>query len=193
MRIGDIFGVIPAAGLSSRTGNFKPALLIRGKPLIACAIESMVAWCREIIVVGGYNIETIRELTRHYANVRVVCNPHYATGMFGSVKVGIRQGTGQWFFLVPGDCPSIDPAVYETLLDSRDRDPTQTIFIPVKDGRHGHPVLMHRRHIPDILREPEESNLKLFINRHNFFSVEVNDPGILFDVDTMADYEFAVK
>ena len=87
----DIEGVILAAGFSSRTGVFKMELPLEGKTLIEHTIHSMVDFCSRVIVVGGHKSERIIEITKNYANVQVVLNPHYRTGMFSSAREGVRH------------------------------------------------------------------------------------------------------
>ncbi|NIM16295.1 MAG: NTP transferase domain-containing protein [Candidatus Aminicenantes bacterium] len=188
----DIEGVILAAGFSSRTGMFKMELLLNEKTLIEHTIDSMVDFCSRVIVVGGHKIERIIEITKKYANVQVVLNPHYRTGMFSSAREGVRHVKAKWFFFTPGDYPLVKRTTYQKLLDARSMSPSEKIFIPVYQGRKGHPILIKGSLVKELLKEPKDSNLRKFINRKGFTPVEVNDDGILVDIDTLEDYEKAV-
>lgn len=181
-------GIILAAGFSSRAGSFKMGWLLDGKPLIRHTIDGMIDFCSRIFVVGGHKIETLTGLIQDYPEVRVVFNKDYSSGMFSSVKEGIKHLRGDKFFLIPGDYPIVTRDVYRILLQSRG-----DIIIPTFQGRKGHPVLIKTTLAEEILREPEESNLRDFIRRKGFETIEVEDEGILLDIDTEADYEKARK
>lgn len=189
----DVEGVILAAGFSSRTGVFKMELLLEGKTLIEHTIDSMVDFCSRVIVVGGHKIERIIDITKNYASVQVVLNPHYRTGMFSSVTAGVRHVKAKWFFFTPGDYPLVKKTTYQDLLDARSTSPPENIFIPVWRGRKGHPILINGCLVKELLKEPTDSNLRKFIKRNGFTLVEVDDDGILVDIDTLEDYERAKR
>jgi len=182
-------GVILAAGLSTRFPPFKLEMPVCGIPIINRMIECMGKACNNVIVVGGYQIERLRELTSSYPFVRVVFNPLYSTGMFSSVKEGLRHVLSQWFFFSPGDYPFVNPSTLSALRLAMNENPDKSVFIPVLNGRKGHPILLNRDIIPAILEEPDDSNLKIVLNRKTFCPVQVNDEGILLDIDSIKDYE----
>ena len=177
-----------AAGFSSRAGAFKMELPLQGKSLICRTIEGMYDFCSRIFLVGGHKIERLVELTREYAKVRVVFNEHYPSGMFSSVQEGVKHIEKEKFFFIPGDCPLVKKEVYRKLLHA-----PGDIVIPLFRGRKGHPVLMKSFLAEEILREPQDSNLRDFIRGKGYETVEVEDETILIDVDTKADYKKAIE
>ena len=179
----DIEGIVLAAGFSSRMGKFKMEILLEGKTLIERSVESLEKVCSKIIVVTGYKSERITEILKSYEKVEVVFNKEFEKGMFSSVKIGISQIKTEKFFLLPGDIPFVKEDVYKKLLSKKG-----DIIIPVFKGRKGHPVLIGTSLINEILGEPEDSNLKLFIDKKGFTTVEVQDESILFDIDTEENY-----
>ena len=179
----NIEGIVLAAGFSSRMGKFKMEMLLDGKTLIERSVESLDKVCSRIIVVAGYKSERIEEILKSYENVEVVLNKEFEKGMFSSVKIGISQIKTEKFFLLPGDIPFVKEEIFRKLLSPKD-----DIIIPVFQGRKGHPVLIDSSLINEILDEPEDSNLKLFIDKKGFTSVEVQDESILIDIDTEEDY-----
>jgi molybdenum cofactor cytidylyltransferase len=184
----NVEGIILAAGFSSRAGAFKMGLTIAGKPLIHHTIDNMSDFCSRIIVVGGHKIEKLIELIQNYANIQVILNEKYRSGMFSSVKEGVKNLKGDKFFLIPGDCPLVKKEVYRELLQTRG-----DIVIPSFQGRKGHPVLIRSSLTAEILREPENSNLRDFIRRKGYETIAVEDSGILLDIDTQEDYKIAKK
>ncbi len=179
--------VILAAGYSSRMGAFKPALDFAGKSLLARCVETFLALCGSVIVVAGHEADRTAALLAAYPTVRVLRNPDYDAGMFTSVRAGVAAVGAARCFLTPGDHPLISPRTCGRLLQA-----AGTIVVPSHDGKAGHPVLLDAALIPEILAEPADSNLRAVLSRHERTFVTVDDPGILFDVDTMEDYRAAV-
>lgn len=179
----NIEGVVLAGGFSSRAGAFKMAWDIGGKSVIERCIEGMIDYCSRIIVVGGYRNEKIEELLSAYPKIETIFNQRYAEGMFTSVKAGVGHIRGERFFLTPGDYPLINPAVCQRLLDVDDQ-----IVIPTFGGRKGHPILMTAHLAQELNQADDRSNLRSFINHHGYRTVEVDNEGILFDIDTPEDY-----
>jgi molybdenum cofactor cytidylyltransferase len=144
----------------------------------------MADFCSKIIVVGGHRLEELSALTREYKKVQVVFNKDYSSGMFSSVKEGVRRLQGRKFFLTPADCPLVKKEVYRALLQAQ-----QDIAVPRYRGRKGHPIFMSSSLVPEILSEPDDSNLGNFIRRKGCETIDVEDENILLDIDTKEDYE----
>ena len=177
-------GIVLAAGLSSRTGRYKMALRLGEKAVIQHSVESMYEMVRRVLVVVGWKAERIRELLADYANVEIVMNEDFRSGMFSSIQAGIARVQASSFFLLPGDHPLVDADVYREMLTV-----SGDIVIPTFGGRRGHPVLMASHLIPEILDQPSGSTLRDFIRRKGCTTVAVEDEGILLDIDTLSDYD----
>jgi molybdenum cofactor cytidylyltransferase len=175
-------GVLLAAGRSSRAGVFKMAAELAGKPLLIWSLETMNAHCPRVIVVAGFAAEKVRGLAAGRPGVEVVVNENFAAGMLTSVQTGVRLIRTRRFFLLPGDMPLVKASVFRKLLGCG-----AEIAVPVWGGRRGHPVLLDSRLIPDLLAEPPASSLGRFIARRGFETVEVDDPGIVADLDDPGD------
>lgn len=174
--------VVLAAGYSSRAGTNKMALTIDNQTVIARVIETLLVVCDKIVVVGGYNYESVKGLIQKYDRVKIVENKNYSKGMFSSVKRGVEEMTGD-FFLIPGDYPMVKPSTYKTLMSGK-----KDFIVPTYKGRRGHPVLIKKNLIGSILKEPLDSNLKAFRDKCETEFLEIDDEGILMDIDTMEDY-----
>jgi molybdenum cofactor cytidylyltransferase len=179
-----IEGVILAAGFSQRTGTFKPALLLNGKPLIRHCIDSMRLVCERIIVVGGYDFETLRDICVGEPDLVLVFNEKFESGMFSSVQNGLRAVKGEKFFLIPGDQPVVKPETYRQMLKAQG-----TLVVPRYQGKKGHPVLFASSHIPGILSMPEDGILRDYIHSQEVIILDVDDPGIGMDVDNLHDFD----
>jgi len=148
----------------------------------------MTSVCNRIIVVGGYNYDKIKEIVADIPNVEFCHNKNYEMGMFTSVKRGIHEIKTERFFIIPGDQPLVQAETYQKML-AVDAD----IVIPRYKGKKGHPVLFQSHLIEEILAMPDEACLRDFIHSKNAVCIDLDDWGILLDVDNPADYKTVKK
>lgn len=184
----NVEAVVLAAGYSSRAEAFKLELEISGRTVLERCVDGMLEHCSRIIVVGGYRIERVETILKPYPKVEVVLNSRFDEGMFTSVKEGMRHVRGDRFFFTPGDYPLVSPEVCRRLLQTQGE-----IVIPTFGGRKGHPVLLAGHLAQVLLDEPETSNLRDFMRRQGYQTLEVDDEGILIDIDTPEDYRRIVE
>lgn len=179
-------GVVLAAGLSSRMGRYKMSLKIGNKTLIESCIESMYDFCSNIIVVVGYNHNLIVKILEPYRKVKIVLNPNYMDGMFSSIKIAVKEVINERFFLIPSDYPLIKKDTYTKMLKIK-----SDIVVPSYCGKKGHPILLNSNITSEITNNHNYESLRDFINNRSFRIIEVQDEGILMDIDTIEDYEKA--
>jgi len=177
-------GIILAAGLSTRAGTNKLILDIGGKTVIERCIYGMYSLCSKIIVVGGNRIEEIEDIVNKYPKVELIYNSDYLDGMFSSVKKGLMNIKEEKFFLIPGDYPVIDKEIYKQMLKLN-----EDIVIPMYKGKKGHPLLMKSYLIGELIKSKHYNTLRDFVNIKGFKSINVEEPGVLMDIDTMEDYK----
>jgi molybdenum cofactor cytidylyltransferase len=177
-------GVILAAGLSTRSDRYKMALPLGDKSVIERAVEGMLDAVERVLVVVGWKADRVRELLASYPKVEIVPNPAFREGMFSSVKAGIAHVRAPHFFLLPGDHPMVGPEVYRRLLAV-----SGEIVIPTFQGRKGHPVRIHSALIPEILGCSADGTLRDYIRSKGYATLQVEEEGILLDVDTPEDYQ----
>jgi molybdenum cofactor cytidylyltransferase len=65
------------------------------------------------------------------------------------------------------------------------------LVIPTHRGQRGHPLLIAARCVGSILSLPTDRTLREFVNQYRSETklVEVDDPGVLSDIDTPHDYQ----
>ncbi|WP_353097493.1 nucleotidyltransferase family protein [Tissierella praeacuta] len=178
-----IEGIVLAGGLSSRAGTNKLLLDVNGKTVIENSILGMYDICSRIIVVGGHKIEDIKNILYKYPKVELIYNQDYLQGMFSSVKKGLANIKEERFFLIPGDYPLVEKTTYKNML-SIDED----IVIPVYNKKRGHPILMKSHLIDEIFSDNSFNTLRDFLSIKEKTFINVDDFGILMDIDTMEDY-----
>ncbi|HBP25481.1 MAG TPA: molybdopterin-guanine dinucleotide biosynthesis protein A [Acholeplasmatales bacterium] len=179
-------GIILAAGYASRAKTNKMLLMANGKPLIEHAIDGMQPYVSHIFVVTGHYHHEISEFLEEKPFVTCIENKDYPSGMFSSVKKGV-EAVSEDFFVLPGDCPFIGPGTYELLLKGH-----KPIRIPSYQGRKGHPLFILISLKGKLLKEVNESNLRVFRDRQDAEVIETNDPEILTDIDTIENFVYTI-
>lgn len=176
--------VVLAAGKSTRTSWYKMTLPLGHKHIIDHTTDALLQVCNRVIVVTGHNAHECKQALQHKQGVDLVHNPDYEKGMFSSIQRGVSALKGDTFFVLPGDQPLIMPDTLRQLLAAYG-----TIINPAYRGKKGHPVLFRNNSRKGILDMPSNAILRDFIHNRKSEVIEVNDPGILLDIDTDADYE----
>jgi molybdenum cofactor cytidylyltransferase len=179
-------GLILAAGESSRMGRDKALLSYAGTTFLEHLIGLFLSRVTPVVVVIGHHADAIRAAIPPLPNLQIVVNPNYQSGQLSSLQTGLRTITADDVLLTLVDHPAVAPATLQALLDHQDAP----LVIPRYQNRRGHPILLSRPLIDEILALPPEATAKQVIHAHLTEAVllDVDDPGILRDVDTPADY-----
>ena len=189
---GDIAGVLLAAGYSSRMGAFKPLLPLGNEPVVTHCIKSMQnVPLHSIIVVVGYQSDQIIPLLKE-EHVDWVFNPEYPTGMFSSIKAGIRKipDSASGCFLSLVDSPLVPSFVYQEMINVHKEHPT-SLIVPCYRGKKGHPLLIPSTLFPELLAYSGEKGLKFITDLHDeeMIRLEVSSEAVVMDMDTWQEYE----
>lgn len=169
-------------------GCSKQLLPLGDRPVIVrCLASIFCAGIDEVIVVVGMQHEPVLEAIAAFP-VTVVRNPEPESEMAASLMSGMPalppSATGAIVALT--DHPLVSPGTYRSLLRSHREDPRK-IVIPVHEGRRGHPTLFP----VSVLKELERHETLRDVVRqdpHRVLLREVDDGGILVDMDTPEDY-----
>jgi molybdenum cofactor cytidylyltransferase len=124
-------------------------------------------------------------------------NPDPSRGMLSSVRAGLAAlggaaalaRRGAPVLVAPADLPALRAATVAALL-GRFADGGGPLVVPVHRGRRGHPLLVAPRLAGEIDDLDPAVGLRQLLARHpkEVVEVAVDDPGVLRDVDTPADY-----
>ena len=189
-----ICGLVLAAGLSRRMGEFKPLLPFRGKTLIENTIDSILSGgAHQVVVVTGHRAEELEAILGEKYEGRVILarNREFATtDMLRSIQIGCRaMPECDAFFLLPGDMPVVEPSTFRKVLARRDG--TLKVIFPTLDGFRKHPPLVDCRLIPRILNFHGDGGLRQFWQEQEALvtTVSVDDGGVWVDLDTKEDYK----
>lgn len=190
-----INGLIVAAGLSKRMGQFKPLMPLQGKTVIENAINSMLeSGVHQVVIVLGYRADEVEHCLRsRYQNeILLAYNPNYAaTDMLESIKCGLRaMPVCSSFFLLPGDMPAVRKNTFQALVNARP-DNRPAVLFPTINSYRKHPPLIDSSFIPAILNYQGSGGLRQIWTslEDHILTVPVDDKGVSLDLDTMSDYQ----
>lgn len=99
--------------------------------------------------------------------------------------VGARPDASGWLVL-PGDMPMVRP---ETLLAVARALDEHTIAYAQYRGRRGHPVGFDAGLFSELATLSGDDGARRLLARYAAHGVEVDDPGVLIDIDTAADLD----
>ena len=188
----NVAGLILAAGESRRMGFPKALLEFGGETFLDRLIRTFAADCAPVVAVLGAEAERVRGGLCAADRATIVLNPDYRHGQITSLQCGLRavpaHARGVLFTLVD------HPAVREITVRELLVEPA-LIAIPRFGGRRGHPVYFARELVPEFLALDSDSSAKTVIERHGarIRYVDVDDPGILDDVDDPEAYRRFVR
>lgn len=183
-----VAAIVAAAGLSRRMGSCKQLLELGGKTAIARCLETLLAGgVREIVVVAGVKGEQVAAEAGRFP-VTVVVNNDPADDMASSVRAGRAALSAAPGAVIVALCdyPLLLPDTVTSLKESHAEEPGR-IVIPTHGGKRGHPLLF-----PINVLEELQGNMTLRdlvrCDQSRLRFIEVDDPGILMDMDTPEDY-----
>lgn len=187
-----IDGIVLAAGASRRMGEPKPLLEVDGVSFIEHAIRLLrSAGCRYVIAVVNTDDDWVTRLA-DATGAEPVINDMPNAEQIDSLRLGIANLPDGYDAVVvlPVDFPRVQPETVARLLAEFDRRPAPVIN-PSYQGKPGHPVLVARDVVTELLEPDLPEGARTVIERHsrNARTFEVDDEGILMDVDTPADYQ----
>ena len=178
-------------------GSDKALLRLGGETFISRLIRVLDGKVSPVIVVLGFHADEIRNSLPEIHELKVLLNNDYNFGQLSSLKIALAHldnlaTEGAMMCLV--DHPAISRGVVGQLLDEFERSKA-SVLIPTFVGRRGHPVLFARNLFDELQRAPLEQGARAVVRRHAAETelVPVDDPGILVDVDTPADYQELLK
>lgn len=194
--MGNNWAIILAAGSSRRMGSQKLLLPFGESTIIETVIDNVLnSSIDHVMVVLGPKQESIMQVIGKRP-VEFCHNKEHEKGMLSSIICGIRalpaDAVSALIFL--GDQPGIPPAVTNSVIEAYNEE-LFGIVIPVHDHRRGHPLLVDMKYRKEVEKLDLEEGLRAL--RHHFpqdvLEVEVDEPGILVDIDTSEDYKNATN
>jgi molybdenum cofactor cytidylyltransferase len=182
--------IVLAAGASSRMGRPKALLEADGRTFVRRILDTLREGGTDdvVVVVRPDAVRLEREVSAGLG--RTVENPDPDRGQLSSLLVGLDAV----------DCPEVD-AVLVTLVDvplvaaptiaallARARLSPAPILRATYRGVHGHPVVFTRAVFAALRATDPAAGARPVMRAYAIDDVEVDDPGVVRDVDTPGDY-----
>jgi len=191
-----ISAIILAAGTSSRMGFLKQTANIKGKSLLELVLDKVRKFpFHEIIIVLGYKHEEVMK-TLKLEYEKVVINEEYEKGMSSSLKKGVLNISkdSEAFAIFLADMPLIKEKSIEKVINEFN-ERSCLIVAPIFNKVIGHPVIFHRNLIPEIINLEGDIGAKKVIEKYKDEAcfIEIDDEGVLIDIDTPKDLEEVLK
>jgi len=191
-----VSGLILAAGRSSRMGRSKAMLLSApgGPTFVARLARSLCeGGLSEALVVGRPEDAELRAEVESIAPcARFVANRDADAGQLSSLLAGLnaadRPGV-RAVLVVPVDAPLVAPETVAAVIREFESG-SAPIVRAVHHGRHGHPVVFSRAMFTELRHADPAVGARAVLRAHEavIVNVDVDDPGVLGDVDTPEDY-----
>jgi molybdenum cofactor cytidylyltransferase len=186
--------IVLAAGYSSRANAFKMTLPMGQMSVLEQTISKFEGLCSRVIVVAGFQAEIIQEeiakiisKNAYSFQIKFVYNENFNQGMFHSIQKGCNEVNAPTFFITPGDCPLVKKETIQLLAKHKGN-----VVIPSFDYKGGHPIKLSSEVKRKILETNPESNLRVVLGGYEKKYMNVDDAGVLMDVDTPEDYQKAI-
>src|SRR5215469_7574304 len=187
-----IGAVVLAAGKSTRMGEPKQLVPWNGRPLLEHTLANLRnIKLNEIVVVLGCGADAVRKRVDLH-DIKVVENKNYEQGMGNSLGVGVSAlaEATDGVLIVLADQPFVRSGTYEQLIDQYRQSDAQ-IVIPTYRGFRGNPVLLNRSVFNEVMALKGDVGCRAIFGDHcdGIVKVEVDDVGVLLDIDNHEDYE----
>jgi len=186
-----IWAIVLAAGESKRMGRPKQVLPYGRSTILETVLDHVLASPVDgTLVVLGAAADKVAPLLAKLP-VETIVNPDFRSGMLYSVQRGIRAlpASARAALIFLGDQPAVGPETSGRVLAAY-RVSGRGIVLPVHAGRGGHPLLIDLKYRAEIDGLSAGIGLRELLVRHpdDIFRVEIDDQGVLLDIDTPEDY-----
>ena len=183
-----IAGIVLAAGMSSRMGENKLIMPLKGKPLVRHAVEAALAGRLDpVIVVTGHDALSVQralaDLPVHFAH-----NEAFTEGLSTSLQTGISQlpQSCEGAMVLLGDMPAVSAELIARLAAAFEPTESHAICVATAQGERGHPVLWGRQFFSSIQHLQGDAGARSLMSQYadHVCEVEAGDSAPLTDIDT---------
>jgi molybdenum cofactor cytidylyltransferase len=185
--------IVLAAGSSSRLGQSKQLLAIKGEPLLLKSVNVAIAsGVKKIVVVLGANDLAHRQVINGLP-VEIIYNPTWQKGMGSSLKAGLSylletNPNLKAAITMVCDQPLISASHLKKLMESFEQTKSP-IVASFYSGSAGVPVLFAKSVFENILSINDTHGAKKILQQHLGLVSTIDFPDGALDIDTKADIE----
>lgn len=165
-------------GVTSVLATTLGQVVAAGLPLVVVTTAALVPVAQEVVAARDIVLlPPVGSATRE------------PLGMGYSIAAGVsaRSQAAGWLIL-PADTPLVRPATLSRVAQALEHDPV--VYAQYR-GRRGHPVGFSAELYSELSVLSGDEGARRLLARYPAQAVEVDDPGVLMDVDTEADLAYA--
>lgn len=184
--------VVLAAGRGQRFRGegHKLEQVLNGEPVLAHTLRQTLASGLPMLVVTSTALAPL--VRRHVASRDMLVLPDQdrlgrpaPLGMGHSISAGVAAtGDAPGWLILPADMPMVRASTLAAVAQALERDP---IAYAQHRGRRGHPVGFSSELFSELTALQGDEGARKLLARYPAQAVEVDDPGVLIDVDTVED------
>lgn len=181
--------VVLGAGRGSRYHGprHKLAETLGDESVLSRTVRHAVASGLPVVVVttAAFAEDAARQVARRDVVVLGSSDGMAPGGMGDSIAAGVsaRPGASGWLML-PADMPLVRPDTLRRLASALRQ---HSLAFAQYRGRRGHPVAFGSEFFSDLVRLSGDEGARRILVRYPAHGMEVDDPGVLLDMDTEAD------
>lgn len=185
--------IVLAAGKGSRFGAAHHKLaqpLGETSVLVATLGNALASGLPVVVVTTAAFAATARSSV---AARDVVVLPEVGSGAGGSLGMGASIAAGvscrphaPGWLVLPGDMPTVRPDSLQAVARGLDHHP---VVFAQHRGQRGHPVGFAAELYSELAALSGDEGARRLIARYPAFGVELDDPGVLVDIDTPQDLD----
>jgi molybdenum cofactor cytidylyltransferase len=181
--------IVPAAGFGSRFGGLSHKLEqeFDGSTVLGTTVRHAIETQLNVLVVTTARMAPLVGRLLATRDILVLSTDEAARGMGASIAAGVaeRSGAPGWLVL-PGDMPLVRPG---TMLAVAGALAQHAVAYAQHRGRRGHPVAFAAELYSELIQLSGDDGARRVMQRYPAHGQDVDDSGVLLDVDTPGDLE----
>ena len=155
------------------------------RSVVATSAANLLHVLPRVIAVVRPGAEAVAGELEHMGCDVITCD-NADTGMAASLVCALgRAADAQGWIVALGDMPRVRPHTLHSLKYALEQG--AGIAAPMYRGQRGNPVGFSRRYLPQLLALQGDQGARGILRQYPVHEVEVDDAGILQDIDTPAD------
>jgi molybdenum cofactor cytidylyltransferase len=186
--------VVLAAGAGSRYHGTRHKLSekLGGDTVLVRTLRNAIASEMSVVLVISESlIAEARGLVAPEDMVVVDSRTQTVWGMGDSIAAGVSiHASATGWLVLPADMPLVKPSSLRAVAAALDQQP---IAFAQYRGRRGHPVGFGAELFSELVMLKGDEGARRLLARYPTAAVELDDPGVLFDIDTIDDLAVAQR
>jgi molybdenum cofactor cytidylyltransferase len=181
--------VVLAAGRSSRMGEPKGLVQVRGRAWLEVQLDAIErAGGRAVVVLGTDRELYLQALPDLASRARIAFNDDPDRGPFSSLQCGLALARPDApTFVLPVDVPAASPEVWQALQNALAAG--VEAVVPELEGRGGHPVLLAGPTVTRLRAQPATSRLDVELAAlPRVLRIPVKDPFVRLNLNAPLDW-----